>query len=161
MRSRFASRNQEGFSLHAGLAIDSSTHLMAIGLCVVAISRASSAVGIDATARPAVPSRPNAESYESYGCSDSDPAGPAGNGSRFWVSLKNLLPDLAGETGGHVLAEYGGLQAGFETGALFVVPEIYDLLWVSSFWHGLLQSEMPGPDRIIPAHKIILKNLKG
>lgn len=79
----------------------------------------------------------------------------------FWVSLTNLLPDLAGETGGDVLAGYGRLQAGFETGALFVVPEIYDLLWVSSFWHGLLQSEMPGPDLIIPAHKIILKNLKG
>ena len=68
---------------------------------------------------------------------------------------------FAGETGGDVLAGYGRLQAGFETGALFVVPEIYDLLWVSSFWHGLLQSEMPGPDLIIPAHKIILKNLKG
>src|SRR5262249_15244295 len=41
------------------------------------------AVGIDATARPAVPSRPNAKSYESYGCSDSAPVGPAGNGSGF------------------------------------------------------------------------------
>ena len=43
MRSRSASRNQEGFSFHAGLVMGSSTHLMAIGFCVAAISAASSA----------------------------------------------------------------------------------------------------------------------
>jgi hypothetical protein len=119
------------------------------------------AVGIDFTARPAVSSRPNTESYESYGCSDSAPAGPAGDCNGLPPRLTDLQTDLSGEPAGHALAGHGGLQAGFEPGVLFVAPEIYDLLWVSSFLHRRLQSEMPGPNRFIPAHKIILKNLKG
>jgi hypothetical protein len=43
MRSRSATRNQEGFSFQAGLVIGCSTHLIAIGFCVAAISPASSA----------------------------------------------------------------------------------------------------------------------